>query len=102
MKYEDNVEVIATVNNDAFEKADVIIKEMCQLTTTLLNYKYLATHGDLTKGNVGQDELNKIAKDISIVVSDIDIYAKQIGVTEEVNDKRQKRVEKMARKLERK
>ena len=98
-KYEENVKVIAAADDNKFERIDNLIKEMCQLTTILLNYKYVIKHYDVTKGTVEQDELNKVAKGMAMTISDMEILAEQMQITGDVVEKRIKRVERVAGKI---
>ena len=98
-KYEENVKVIAAADDNKFERIDNLIKEMCQLTTILLNYKYVIKHYDVAKGTVEQDELNKVAKGMAMTISDMAILAEQMQITGDVAEKRIKRVERVAGKI---
>lgn len=100
MKYEDNIKTIATSDRDVFERGDILIKEINMLETSILDYRYAADHYDLTKGTVMQDEINKIKNNLVIVMGDLDVYAEQLGVGEEVNVKKGKRIDKIAKKAE--
>ena len=99
MKYMDMIKKIANGERTAFERGDIIIRELCRLTEDILDYRYAGEHynGD---GTVLDDKRNQIKKSLVIVKSDLDVYMEQLGITDEVRDKSNKRLEKIANKIE--
>lgn len=98
-KYKDMVRVIADSDRTQFERADILIREMCKLTSDLLDYRYASEHykGD---GNVIDDRINAIKNSLALIVADVDIYMEQMNITKEVRDKAAKRMDKLVNKLE--
>ncbi len=99
MKYKNMIKAVADSDRTQFERADILIREMCKLTSDLLDYRYASEHykGD---GNVVDDRINTIKNSLSLVVTDIDIYMEQMNITKEVKDKAAKRMDKLVNKLE--
>lgn len=99
MKYKNMIKAVANSNRTQFERADILIREMCKLISDLLDYRYTSEHykGD---GNVVDDRINTIKNSLSLVVTDIDIYMEQMNMTEEVKGKAAKRLDKLVKKLE--
>ena len=97
-KYNNDVMVIA-YNRTIVDQCDVLTKEMCQMIITMTNFKYVFEHCDMSKGTVWKDEINKLKNDISIVSSDLDIFMSMANITEDVGIKKEKRIEKMAKKI---
>lgn len=101
MKYMDMVKTIANGERTAFERGDIIIRELCRLTEDILDYRYAGEHYD-GNGTVLDDKRNQIKKSLVLVKSDLDVYMEQLGITDEVKDKSNKRLEKITNKIERK
>lgn len=99
MEYKNMVNVVANSNRTQFERADVLIKEMSKLTMDLLDYRYTAEHYK-GEGTVVDDRKNQIKNSLVLVMTDIDIYMEQMGMTEEVKGKAAKRLDKLVKKLE--
>lgn len=99
MKYENMVKIMANSNRTQFERADVLIKEMSKLTMDLLDYRYTAEHYK-GEGTVVDDRKNQIKNSLVLVMTDIDIYIEQMGMTEEVKDKANKRLGKLVNKID--
>lgn len=102
MKYEEALRIISTSNRTENERADILIKEMCRLTTDLLDYRY-AVENYKTDGSstVLQDSVARIKNTMAILVSDMDIYMDQMGIAEDVNRKATDRVNRMAERVRR-
>lgn len=98
MKYMDMVKTIANGERTAFERGDIIIRELCRLTEDILNYRYAGEHYD-GNGNALEDMRNRIKKDLALVKTDLDIYMEQLGITEDVEDKATKRLEKLVKRM---
>ena len=98
MKYEEMVKIVANGQRTAFERGDVIIREMCGLIDSILDYRYAGEHynGD---GTALEDKKNLIKKNLVLVTTDLDIYMEQLGITEEVKNKATKRLEKIAKRV---
>ena len=99
MKYENMVNVVANSNRTQFERGDILIKEMCKLSSDLLDYRYASEHykGD---GNVIDDRINAIKNSLALVVADIDIYMEQMEITEEIKNKTYKRLSRLVNKID--
>lgn len=99
MKYKNMIKAVANSNRTQFERADILIREMCKLISDLLDYRYTSEHykGD---GNVVDDRINAIKNSLALIVTDIDIYMEQMNITKEVRDKAAKRMDKLVNKLE--
>lgn len=99
MKYENMVKLMADSNRSQFERADILIKEMSKLTMDLLDYRYTAEHYK-GEGTAVNDRKNQIKNSLVLVMTDIDIYMEQMGITEEVKDKANKRLSKLVNKID--
>lgn len=99
MKYENMVKIMAKSNRTQFERADILIKEMSKLTIDLLDYRYAAEHYK-GEGTAINDRKNQIKNSLVLVMTDIDIYMEQMGMTEEVKDKANKRLGKLVNKID--
>ena len=99
MKYENMVKLMADSNRTQFERADILIKEMSKLTMDLLDYRYTAEHYK-GEGTAVNDRKNQIKNSLVLVMTDIDIYMEQMGMTEEVKDKANKRLGKLVNKID--
>lgn len=99
MKYENMVKLMANSNRTQFERADILIKEMSKLTIDLLDYRYTAEHYK-GEGTAINDRKNQIKNSLVLVMTDIDIYMEQMGMTEEVKDKANKRLGKLVNKID--
>lgn len=99
MKYENMVKLMADSNRSQFERADILIKEMSKLTMDLLDYRYTAEHYK-GEGTAVNDRKNQIKNSLVLVMTDIDIYMEQMGMTEEVKDKANKRLGKLVNKID--
>ena len=96
--YNELVKKIANDKRTSFERGDILVREMCQLIDKIMNYRYTAEHYDGT-GNALEDMRNRIKKDLTLVKTDLDIYMEQLGVTEDVEDKATKRLEKLVKRM---
>lgn len=96
MKYNDAIEVI--VNNNTMDRMEVIIKDMCRLTTDILDYDYTLKNYN-GNGTVIEDQRNKIKNSLAILESDLDIYKKMLGINEDVFATKAKRVTRIAEKI---
>lgn len=100
MKYEKALRIISTSNRTEYERAENLIKEMCRLTTDLLDYRYAVENYKIDgSSTVLQDNLAKIKNSLALVVSDIDIYMDQMGITNKVKQKAVDRVNRIANKV---
>ena len=100
MKYEESLRIISTSNRTEYERAENLIKEMCRLTTDLLDYRYAVENYKIDgSSTVLQDNLAKIKNSLALVVSDIDIYMDQMGITNKVKQKAVDRVNRIADKI---
>jgi len=79
------------------ERGDIMIREMCRLTNDLLDYRY-AVENYKGKGSALNDQVNTIANSIALLMSDLDIYAEYMGITDKVAQKKENRVIKLAKK----
>lgn len=98
MRYEKMIKSIAAGNLDVMDRGDILIREMCKLMETMLNYKYIKKHYD-DKGTTMEDRLNEIRNAMVTVTSDMDVYMEQLRVRDSVRDKAYKRIEKIYNKI---
>lgn len=97
MEYRDNVKILARNERDEIEAAEVIIKEMCQLTTSFLNYKYTVDHYK-GEGTAISDKVDTIKNNLAVLLGDIDVYMEQMNITSKVVDKKESRIARLAKK----
>lgn len=97
-KYDEMIEVIAAGDMGEFDRGDILIREMCKLMETMLNYKYIKSHYD-DKGTTMEDKINEIKNAMSVVTSDMDVYAEQLSIRNAVHQKAYKRVDKIYNKI---
>lgn len=98
MKYNDGVKTIANSNRSITERGNVTIKEICQLIEQIVDYNYATEHykGD---GTVIEDKKNSVKNSLTLVMSDLDIYTEQLGLTDKVRDKMEARINKIVNRL---
>lgn len=101
MKYEDALRTISTSGKTETERADILIKEMCRLTSDLLDYRYVVENCK-TDGNSTAiaDYVGKIKNSMALVVSDMDILMDQFDITDKVRQKAVDRVNRIADRIE--
>lgn len=98
MGYKENVVKIANSKKTSFERGDTIIKEMSRLTSDILDFRYAAEHYD-GNGTVLSDKKNSIKNSLIILMSDLDVYIEQLGLTEEIKKQENKRLDRIADKI---
>lgn len=100
MNYENMLRTISTSGRTEIERADNLIKEMCRLTSDLLDYRYVVENCK-TDGNSTAiaDSVMKIKNSMALVVSDMDILMDQFGITDKVRQKAVDRVNRIADKI---
>lgn len=98
MEYREMVEKIANGHKTTVERGEMIIKESSRLITDIVNYRYMLEHYN-GGGTTVEDTRNLLKKSLAQVKTDLDIYIEQLGATEEVERKANKRLEKIMRKL---
>ena len=96
-KYDELIKKVADGRTER-ERGELLIKEMAQLIEGILNYNYAIEHYDGT-GTVIDDRRNQVKKAIVLVKSDLDVYTKQLGLTETETKKVTDRLETISRKL---
>lgn len=101
MNYENMLRTISTSGRTEIERADNLIKEMCRLTSDLLDYRYVVENCK-TDGNSTAiaDSVMKIKNSMALVVSDMDILMDQFGITDKVRQKAVDRVNRIADRIE--
>lgn len=97
MNYKEMVKVIAEDGNEA-TKGNIVVREMCHLIDSILDYNY-AVDNYVGDGTVIEDKRNQIKNKMTLVVTDFDIYMEQLGLTEEVEKKTIKRLEKLTKRV---
>lgn len=97
MNYKEMVKVIAEDGNEA-TKGNIVVREMCHLIDSILDYNY-AVDNYVGDGTVIEDKRNQIKNKMTLVVTDLDIYMEQLGLTEEVEKKTIKRLEKLTKRV---
>lgn len=92
--YKEMIKALANDGRSAEDRSNVIIREICRLTSDICDYNYAVGH---YKGNgtVIEDKQNQIKNSLALVLSDLSIYAEQLGITEDVETKVKKRLEKL-------
>lgn len=98
---EDSIKVLRNDGVSEIERGDSIIKDMCRLTTDLLNYKYTVDHytGNNTS-TIISDSVCQIKNSMALLVSDMEIYMDQMDIADKVRDKANKRLWKMADRVQ--
>ena len=77
-KYEESLRVISTSNRTEYERAENLIKEMCRLTTDLLDYRYAVENYKIDgSSTVLQDNLAKIKSMLGMSSNAVKIKYKQ-------------------------
>lgn len=99
MGYKENVTKIANSKKTSFERGDTIIKEMSRLTSDILDFRYAAEHYE-GNGNVLEDTKNNVINSLAILISDLDVYTEQLGIEDKIKYKIYKRIEKIAKKVD--
>lgn len=96
--YNEMITTIANGDMGKFERGELIIREMCKMTECILNYKYAAVHYK-GSGTIVEDKLSEVKNAMAVLVSDMDVYAVQMGIKDKVDEKAAKRIEKISQKL---
>ena len=98
--YINSVKKLANGNKESSERANLLIKEMCQLTQSLLDYNYTIDHyNGNDNSTVVTDRMNTIKNSMAVLISEMDIYAEQQGFYGKLHDKKEKRVTRLADKI---
>ena len=99
---EDKLRTIAASDKSEIERADMLIKEMCKVTNDLLDYRYTVEHytGNPTS-TVLRDRVNAIKNSMTVLISDMEIYAEQMDFREDMERQMEKRINKIADRLSR-
>lgn len=99
---EDIIKVFRHDGISEIERGDVLIKNMCRVTTDLLNYRYTVNHyvGDDTS-TVVTDIVCRIKNSLALLLSDMEIYMDQLDITDKVRQKKVERINKLAEKIRR-
>ena len=97
MDYKEMIKVIAEDGRSIEDRSNIVIREMCRLIGDICDYDYTVNHykGD---GTAVEDKRNQIKNSLALVMSDLDIYAEQLGITTGVKDKAYKRLKKLTDK----
>ena len=98
MEYENMVKLMTNDGQDQFRRAERLIREMCDLIVQLLDYRFIAEKYD-GNGTVDEDHKNQLKKTLALIVSDMDIYMEQTGITEDVKDKANKRLARLVNRI---
>ena len=77
------------------KQSNILLRNMGQLVSAICNYDY-AVENYSGNGTVMEDRKNEVCKQLALVKYDLNAYIDDLGLTEEVNNK----VEKRAKKLE--
>lgn len=99
---EDIIKVFRHDGISEIERGDILIKNMCRVTTDLLNYRYTVNHyvGDDTS-TVVTDIVCRIKNSLALLLSDMEIYMDQLDITDKVRQKKVERINKLAEKIRR-
>lgn len=99
---EDIIKVFRHDGISEIERGDILIKNMCRVTTDLLNYRYTVNHyvGDNTS-TVVTDIVCRIKNSLALLLSDMEIYMDQLDITDKVRQKKVERINKLAEKIRR-
>ena len=94
---EESIKIFRYDGISEVERGDILIKDMCRVTTDLLNYRYTINHyvGDNTS-TVVTDIVCQIKNSLALLLSDMEIYMDQMDIVDKVRDKADKRLWKMA------
>lgn len=98
---EDIIKVFRYDSISEVERGDILIKDMCRVTIDLLDYRYTINHyiGDDTS-TVVIDIVCQIKDSLALLLSDMEIYMDQMDITNKVRDKADKRLWKMADRVQ--
>lgn len=94
MKYEDGIKTIAGGDITIAERSSRVVKMMAEFTAEIVDYNYAAEHYK-GSGSVMEDCLNKLKNKMALVMSEMDIYAEQLGVTDKVVEKKKARINRI-------
>ena len=96
MKYEEMIKTLANNGMSELEREDILIREMARLVEDLLHYRYVVTHE--TKGTIVEDSKNLIKKSATLVQTDLSMLIEQLGLTDDVRKRSEKRLNKLINK----
>lgn len=99
---EESIKIFRYDGISEVERGDILIKNMCRVTTDLLNYRYTVNHyiGDDTS-TVVTDIVCRIKNSLALLLSDMEIYMDQLDITDKVRQKKVDRINKLAEKIRR-
>ena len=78
MEYKRAIEIVANSDRSEFERGEILIRGMCRLTEDILNYRYIVEH--TSSGTVKEDKVRTIKNSMSIMLGDLDVYMKMLGI----------------------
>ena len=98
----DKIKTIAINGKNEVEMGDAMIKDMCRLTNDLLDYRYVVEHYEANSesSTMLRDRVNVVKKSMVVLMSDMEIYAEQMDITDEVEKLINKRINKIVKRLE--
>lgn len=99
MSNDNMIDVIIENDGDPIRKGDVIIKQMGQLTSDIMNYKFAYDNYEGNRDIILEEKTNIIRNTLAVLLSDIDIYTKMLGITESLERKKRKRLSKIVKKI---
>ena len=99
MTHDNAVNIIADSGKNVSDKGQIIIKEMNRLSSNIIDYDYADKHYN-GSGTVKTDKANTIKNSLAILLSDIEVYMHMLSITDSVKDKADKRLIRIAEKLQ--
>ena len=79
------------------ERGEVIIREMLRLIGDLIDYRWAVEHYKGT-GTAINDKKNSVKNSLALLISDLDIYTEQMGLTKKVQKRSDDRLEDLIKK----
>lgn len=101
MGTQDSIKIIIESGKTEMDRGDMMIKSMCKVTEELLNYRYAYDNYVGNRDIVLKEKVNTIKNSLGVLMSEIMIYTETLGITEDVKEKADKRIVKIADKLTR-
>lgn len=98
IEYIKAIEICANSDKTIEDRGELIIRNICRTTIDILDYKY-ALNNYKGGGTVLDDKRNVVKNSIALLESEIEIYKKMLGITDDVYAAKCKRTIKVAERI---